>query len=283
MESNTTIKHRYIQGELFPEMVIKPEDIKRANGMVKSLLINNSTIIKNVSFDQKEILFNIMSLYLDGNPFECDITASTKNFYKKTASSKYIIPEPKLLMDVYPQSPDIIKITPFEKLPVEDGSIHSIIFDPPFVISPKTCKSAMSKKDGTCLIANRFSSFYPVMELYENYYWWAKVCYDALDDGGVFVVKTQSNVSGGYKHNTEEWMFMCCLHFGFYCIDKFTLEAKARLISSGKYKKQQHARNYLSTFYVFKKDTKMHDRFDYFKMLERMDDEGLQGKVWSIK
>lgn len=56
------------------------------NVVMKNL--NNSTIIKNISFDQKEILWNIMQLHNNGNPFECDITASSLNFYKVSKKFK---------------------------------------------------------------------------------------------------------------------------------------------------------------------------------------------------
>ena len=52
--------------------------------------------------------------------------------------------------------------------------------------------------------------------------------------------------------------------------DKFILEAKARLISSGKIKKQQHARKYTSVFMVFKKYTKPKSKnFNYFDLIEK--------------
>ena len=125
--------------------------------------ITNDNIIKNISFDQSEILWNIMKLYNNGEPFECDMTASELKFYGKGRGT-YEIPVPKILFDVYPQSENVKKITPFNKLPLEDGSISSIVCDLPFVISPKLCKSFVEKKDGSCLIANRFSSFYPAEE-----------------------------------------------------------------------------------------------------------------------
>ena len=84
---------------------------------MENQIINNNTIIKNISYDQTEILYNIMKLYNDGKPFECDITASELKFYQKNKLNKYDIPVPKILMDVFPQSEDIIKITPFKKLP----------------------------------------------------------------------------------------------------------------------------------------------------------------------
>ncbi len=45
--------------------------------------LNNTTIIKNISFDQKEILHNIMMMHNDGKPYEVDITASSLGFYKQ--------------------------------------------------------------------------------------------------------------------------------------------------------------------------------------------------------
>ena len=122
--------------------------------------LNNSNVIKNISYDQKEILWNIMQLYNQGRPFDCDMTASKLKFYEYSKKAKYNIPEPSILMDVYPVRDDIIKITPFEPLPLEDNSLSSIIVDLPFVCSPKTCKSAIEKKKGSNMIANRFSSWY---------------------------------------------------------------------------------------------------------------------------
>ena len=132
--------------------------------------LNNSTIIRNISKNQKEILYNIMQLHNNGNAFDCDMTASKLVFYKKKRGDKYDIPKPKYLFDVYPTSDEITKITPFNKLPLEDKSISSIVIDLPFVISPHNAPS-VNKADAS-LIAKRFSGFYPVMELYENYFWW---------------------------------------------------------------------------------------------------------------
>ena len=38
--------------------------------------MDNTTIIKNISSNQSEILKWIMDLHNEGKPFECDITAS---------------------------------------------------------------------------------------------------------------------------------------------------------------------------------------------------------------
>lgn len=253
------------------------------NNSINETKLTNDNIIRNTSFSQKEILRNIMSLYNDNNPFDCDITASSLKFYEKGKKDDYDIPLPKHLFDVYPQSDNIKQITPFQKLPLEDNSMGSIVFDPPFVISPKTCKSIMENKEKSCLIHKRFASFYPVSELYYNYYWWIKECYRTLKNNGLLIVKCMSTVSGGYQHNSEEFVFMSAMNMGFYCLDKFILQSKARLISSGKYKKQCHSRKYTSVFYVFQKNPKMLNKFNYFEMLNNMNETDLEGMVWEIK
>lgn len=243
--------------------------------------LNNSTIIRNISKDQKEILYNIMQLHNDGKPFDCDMTASKMVFYKKKKNDKYVIPEPQYLFDVYPMDDKITKIIPFKKLPLDDNSITSIVIDLPFVISPKTAPS-VDNPDAS-LIAKRFSGFYPVMELYENYFWWINEAYRVLKDDGICVFKCQSMVSGGIQHCTEEYSFLCAQKAGFYVKDKFYLEADNRLISAGKYKAQQHARKYTSVFYVFQKGNKKSDKVNYLNMPDAFNVKDLEGKVWQIK
>lgn len=229
--------------------------------------LNNETIIKNISTNQKEILYNIMKLYNNGEPFDCDMTASTLKFYERNPGDKWIVPEPRILFDVCPQMKFVHKIEPHMPLPLDNDSIHSIVIDLPFVVSPPNCPSALNKKKGSLLIYNRFSGFYPVSDLYSNYYHWIAEAYRVLDDGGICVFKCQSTVSGGVEHSSEEYSFMCAQRVGFYVIDKFTLRAKSVLISAAKYNTQQHARKYTSSFYVFKKDSRFAKKVDYNKII----------------
>ena len=245
---------------------------------VAKKLITNDNIIKNISFDQSEILWNIMKLYNNGEPFECDMTASQLKFYGK-GRGKYEIPVPKILFDVYPQSDNIQKIEKWGKLPLEDNSIHSIVIDLPFVISPANSPSAKNPKKGSQLIANRFAAYYPCDNLYFSYYLWEKEAYRVLNEGGICVFKCQSMISGGIRHNVEEFSFMAAHKIGFKMIDKFTLEAKARLISNAKMKNgQQHSRSYTSQFLVFKKESKRKSKeFNYFDLLNRCEQEQQNG------
>ena len=232
--------------------------------------LNNSTIIRNISFDQKEILYNIMTLHNNGKAFDCDMTASALKFYDKNIDKNKPnqIPIPKILFDVYPQSEDIIKIEPFKPLPLADNSIHSIVIDLPFCISPHNAPSVLNPKNGSNIIQKRFSSWYPANEGYENMYWWLSESNRVIDDGGIIIYKMQSTVSGGKQHQFTPFSFIVAQSLGLYVLDEFILEAKARLISSSKYKAQQHARRYTSTFWVFKKDSKKGKGTNCFDILE---------------
>ena len=230
----------------------------------------NDTIIRNISYDQKEILWNIMQLHNNGQPFECDMTASELKFYTQKKTDKFIIPEPKILFDVFPKQEKIKKIEPLGRLPLQDNSIQSIVIDLPFVVSGSESPAAKEKKEGSMLIFNRFHGYYPVDELYESYYHWISEAYRVLKENGTCCFKCQSTISGGISHNTEEWSFMCAQKVGFTAEDKFILEAKARLISNAKMKKQCHARKYTSVFWVFKKTLKKKSKnFNYFELIDQ--------------
>ena len=258
----------YVTGEKF----LGDENFGAVKDEEEKELLTNDNIIKNISFDQSEILYNIMQLYNDGKPFDCDMTASKLKFYEGRGKGfKYAIPLPKILFDVFPQDDRIKKIEKWGPLPLEDGSIHSIVVDLPFVISPANSPSAINPKNGSQLIANRFAAYYPVDNLYYSYYHWIKECFRVLEEGGICIFKEMSMISGGIRHNTDEFSYMAAEKIGFKMIDKFILEAKARLISNAKMKNGQvHSRNYTSQFLVFKKEEKWKSKeFKYYELLDK--------------
>ena len=243
--------------------------------------LNNSNIIKNISYDQTEILHNIGHIYNNGSvQFDADMTASTLGFYGE-GRGKYNIPEPKILMDVCPTRDDIKQIEKWGKLPIDDKSIHSLVIDLPFVVSPSNAPSAKKPKDGSNLIYKRFAAYYPVDNLYLSYYHWLSEAARVLDEGGICIFKCQSCISGGIRHNIEEFSFMAAQRLGFKMEDKFTLLAKARLISPNKYKAgQKHSRSYTSQFLVFIKDSKKKSKNFFFEdMLDRCEREESENYV----
>lgn len=257
---------------LFEEEISMDDNINVKNEENYEKKLNNSNIIKNFSYDQTEILHNIGVLYNNGSDqFDADMTASSLGFYNKGRGYAYSIPEPKILMDVCPTREDIIEIQKWGPLPLEDNSIHSLVIDLPFVISPQNAPSAVSNKEGSSLIYKRFSAYYPVDNLYLSYYHWLSEANRVLDENGICIFKCQSMISGGIRHNVEEFSFMAAQRLSFKMVDKFTLLAKARLISPGKYKSGQvHSRSYTSMFLVFVKSSKHKSKdFNYEELLER--------------
>lgn len=236
----------------------------------------NDNVVRNLSLDQREILHNIIEMHNNGEPFECDITASEMQFYRP--KGKFVIPEPKYLFDVYPQRDDIVKIEPDGRIPLEDNSVSSVVCDLPFVVSTPIKES--NDNDGACLIFKRFHGYYPVYNLYWSYAHWLSECYRILKDDGILIWKCQNTVSGGKFYATEEFSWQEAEKLGFYTLDKFTLAAKARLIS-GKVKTQQHARNYLSVFWVFKKNGRI-KTIDYYGLINKAEQKRAEGKSVQI-
>lgn len=226
------------------------------------MAIDPKQIIKNVSYDQTEILHNIGMIYNNGSEqYDCDITASKLGFYNGRRG-EYQIPVPKFLFDVYPQVEGVVQIEKWGKIPMVDNYIKSIVIDLPFVISPANAPSVTTEiKEGSNRIFKRFSSYYPVDNLYYSYYHWLKEAYRVLDEGGICIFKCQSQISGGVRHNIEEFSTIAAESLGFKAVDKFVLLAKQRLISANRYKSEQkHSRNFTSVFLVFKKDNKVRSK-----------------------
>lgn len=282
-EAIDTVMAKIAETKKKESAISETEDIETEDENGSDDGYSNNTIIKNISHSQTEILQNIMTLHNNGEPFECDITASTLRFYLDKNGKEHI-PLPKYLFDVYPVDERVQKITPFERLPFEDNTLQSIVCDLPFVISPKKCKSVVEKKEGANMISSRFSSFYPMEELIENIYWWIKECYRVLKKDGILVWKMQSTVSGGRQVWASPFSFLVADKTGFYVADEFILEAKARLIpGKEKMNKQQHARKYTSTFWVFVKDSKKYKVNSPLNLLKRCEETVFEGKKWEVK
>ena len=86
--------------------------------------VNTGNIIKSISYEQDEIIIDIMQLYCD-NSFDVDLTYSTGNFYKN-------IIDPKLKFDINPQVYDVIP-SDYICIPLKDNSVTSLMFDPPLL------------------------------------------------------------------------------------------------------------------------------------------------------
>lgn len=226
--------------------------------------IDYKNIIKSVSDNQYEILYNILKLYNNGEDFDCDPTYSKGGYYNK--GKEYNINQPKFRFDVYPIIDGVEKIEPLGSFPLEDDSIQSINIDLPFVCAPHDSPSTKREGKKHNIIQNRFVSYYPIVDLFESYHHFLSEAFRVLKPGGICVWKTQRTISGGKAYFSPEMSWMFANEIGFYCKDRLTLVAKNRLWS-GKIKKQEHSRSFDSQFYVFQKPdgSSKQKPIDYYK------------------
>ena len=116
-------------------------------------------VISTISYNEQEIIRDILYLHADSQNIDCDPTYSIGNFYKKG------ITVPIHKFDKRPQAPGVIEATS-DNLPLRDQSIRVIMFDPPFVITGDTYGEA---KEGSSIIAKRFTGFHNFNEIKTMY------------------------------------------------------------------------------------------------------------------
>jgi hypothetical protein len=211
-------------------------------------MLNMKEVIKSVSYNQSEILYNIKKLYNNGNDYECDPTFSIGNFYSK--SRTYPVAPPQYKFDVNPIVDGVNKIELFGVLPLDDCTIQSIVIDLPFVVS--SGKSLTAPNEKSVIISNRFSCYHSVNDMLKSYRHFISEAFRILKYGGICVVKTQRTINSKKTIMTPEIAWKFAEKKGFETLDRFTLISKKRLLS-GKVKHQEHSRSFDSQFYVFKK------------------------------
>lgn len=195
-------------------------------------------MIKSISSNQFEIMKNILDLYTNGQ-IDLDPTYSRGIFYKNG-----IIPQPKLKSDLYPQTEDTKKCDA-AKLWLDDSSIKSIMFDPPFI-------AGHTKKKPTGIIGKRFHGFRYIPDLWKWYDECLSEFYRVLDFEGILVFKCQDTVSASKQWLSHVHIINFAEKLGFYTKDLFVLTAKHRMIGHN-HANQKHARKFHSYFLVFEK------------------------------
>ena len=198
-------------------------------------------MITTVSYSQTEILKNILSLHTDGT-IDLDPTYSKGNFYRDG------IPQPKYKFDIEPQFPYVGQACA-TKLPFPDGSLDTILFDPPFLA---TSGPSLKKKSGN-IINKRFGVFKNEPLLHEFYLESLKEFYRITSKNGTLIFKCQDKVSSGKQYFSHCFIYEKAREMGWYPKDLFILLAKNRIVADWQKNNQLHARKYHSYFWVFKK------------------------------
>lgn len=213
-------------------------------------------MVKSVYTSNYDAIVNIMHLYKIER-FDLDCTYSKGSFWKD-------LPGPVNKTDLLPVNDTVIEANS-ENLPFDDGSMKSIMYDPPFVVAGVSYKG---NKEGSSIIAKRFEGYTNYDDLMENYYKTLKELHRVCEKDGLVVMKCQDTVSGGKNHFTHSMIMNMAMDIGFYPRDLFILHNKVRINSFGtKWTKQEHARKYHSYFIILQK-TKPKVKYDYRKFID---------------
>src|SRR5574343_1210710 len=152
----------------------------------QTMIARYPNTIKSISDNQDEIIQNILELHCE-TPIELDPTYSTGQFYKN-------IPKPKLKFDLFPKSKEVKKADA-RKLPLENESITTMIFDPPFISKNGHHGEPNSK------MRKRFSDFgYKTEDLWNFYDECLKEFHRILKPKGVLIFKNQDVCGSGNNY-----------------------------------------------------------------------------------
>jgi len=205
-------------------------------------------MIKSISHNEQTILKNIVKLHCK-TPIELDPTYSKGNFYKKG-----IITDPKYKFDLYPQVNGVVQANA-EQLPLQDNSINTMIFDPPFLATRGKSIKDLSRT-GSNLMVKRFGRYPTEIELFKFYQNALTEFYRILKTNGILIFKCQDKVSSGKQYWSHVFIINEAEKAGFYCKDLFILLAKNRLVPKWQIKNQKNARKFHCYFLVFEKSNK---------------------------
>lgn len=208
-------------------------------------------MIQSTSYDQSEIIRNILELHVPSHKIDCDPTFSKGVFYKNTG-----IEVPKRCFDINPQL-SCVEFGDSRNLPLADASIDCMMFDPPFLAT--TGKSLTESKTGN-IINRRFGVYPSEKELHQFYVDSLFEAHRVLKDGGVLIFKCQDKVSSGKQYMSHVFVHNKAVEVGFYPKDLFVLLSENRLVADWQKKNQKHSRKYHCYFWVFEKSER---RIDY--------------------
>lgn len=199
-------------------------------------------MVKSISYNEQEIIQWILKLHCKTG-IELDPTYSKGNFYKGNFD------EPIHKFDLYPQVEGVQQANA-ENLPLQDGSVNTIMFDPPFLA---TKGKSLGVVNGSNKINQRFGVYPTERELHQFYVNALKEFHRLLKANGILIFKCQDKVSSGKQYFSHNFIINEAGKLGFYTKDMFILLAKNRIVADWQLKNQKNARKFHSYFLVFEK------------------------------
>ena len=186
--------------------------------------------------DDGKILIAIDDIFLKNKWFDLDCTYSKGIFYKK-------IRQPKIKSDLCPLFEDVIKSDCTKLEFIDNDSLNSIVFDPPFLFRNRKSKN----KDK---ISARFTYFNSYEELQEMYRKSMNCIYDKLKKGGFLCFKCQDMTDGKF-YCTHNFIINYATSIGFVLKDIIIKKSKTKLQRDAK--QQNCVAKIHSYWLIFKK------------------------------
>ena len=191
-------------------------------------------VVQSFSFDQSEILRNIVRLHCP-HGIEADLTYGNGKFYEHIAT-------PKHCFDIEPLHPDVVK-SDSRATPLSNNSVQSVMFDPPFITY------IQQGREHNSVMARRFGGYYTYAELEDHYKGTLDEAARILKRKGIMVFKCQDIIHNHRMHCTHANVIAWAEQRGFRLRDLFVLAAKHRMPGPQK-GTQRHARIHHSYFLV---------------------------------
>jgi len=199
-----------------------------------------SQLLKSVNSNQINILNHILRLYIPKKTFDCDLTYSIGNFFKKG------IPQPEYKFDKYPASTGIKELSEIEG--ISDNIFESIVCDPPFIFDSRGKEESKSYN----IIPDRFSCFRNPTELHKAYNYLIEQSHRTLKIDGILIFKCMPTTWNGKPLDIPFFVKNYCYDIGFEFVDEFILVAKSKIVNSRHHTQRSSLKNH-SYFYVFRK------------------------------
>ena len=189
-------------------------------------------MISTIFESDHDFLKTMIELYVPYG-FDLDPTYSKGIFYEK-------LEPPQLQYDINSNYED--RRHDCRKLPIDNESIRSIVFDPPF----------LAGGGSTGIMNNRFGNFDNFSSLWKFYNESLREFYRILYNRGFLFFKCQDCLNGGQQYFSHCQIYNMALSFGFKPRDLAILIKKNRA-TPWNIIKQQHLRKHHCYWWVFQK------------------------------